>query len=156
MRIIKKNSSQISNTLLWRLNNLNYDLTTYRQALLFARSLTLRYDSIIWENFSESYQSLYSSVIADSVIYSELSSCILKYLKIDFVWKCHHSVSHSQTLDESLKASTLWDIKNVKQLQHWIKQDSKVFLEDLNSLWTQRDLDVKACELFDKISSEQI
>jgi len=31
-----------------------------------------------------------------------------------------------------------------------------VFLEDLNSLRTQRDLNVKACELFDKISSEQI
>ncbi len=55
-----------------------------------------------------------------------------------------------------MKASTLWNIKNVKQLQHWVKQDSEVFLEDLKSLQTQRDLDVKACELFDKISSEQI
>ncbi len=27
-----------------------------------------------------------------------------------------------------------------------------MFLEDLNNLQTQRDLDVKACELFDKIS----
>ncbi len=26
----------------------------------------------------------------------------------------------------------------------------------MNSLWTQRDLDVKACELFNKISNEQI
>ena len=108
------------------------------------------------KNFSENYQSLYSSVTADSVIYSELSSCILKYLRIDFVWKRCHSVFHSQTLDKLLKASTLWDIKNVKQLQHWVKQDSEVFLEDLKSLQTQRDLDVKACELFDKISSEQI
>ncbi len=108
------------------------------------------------KNFSESYQSLYSSVIANSVIYSELSSRILKYLRINFIWKCHQSLSHSQTLDESLKASILWNIKNVKQLQHWVKQDSEVFLEDLNSLQTQRDLDVKACELFDKISSEQI
>ncbi len=108
------------------------------------------------KNLSESYQSLYSSVTADSVIYSELSSRILKYLRIDFVRKRRHFVSHSQTLDELLKASIFWDIKNVKQLQHWIKQDSEVFLEDLNSLWTQRDLDVKACELFDKISSEQI
>ncbi len=108
------------------------------------------------KNFSESYQSFYSSVTADSVIYSELSSCILKYLRIDFVRKHRHCVSHSQTLDESLKASILWNIKNVKQLQHWVKQDSKMFLEDLNSLQTQRDLDVKACKLFDKISSEQI
>ncbi len=108
------------------------------------------------KNFFENYQSFYSSVIADSIIYSELSSCILKYLRINFVWKRYHSVSHSQTLDEFLKASILWDIKNVKQLQHWVKQDSEVFLEDLNSLRTQRDLDVKACKLFDKISSEQI
>jgi len=108
------------------------------------------------KNFSENYQSLYSSVTADSVIYSELSSRILKYLRFNFVQKRRHSVSHSQTFDESLKASILWDIKNVKQLQYWIKQDSEVFLEDLNSLQTQRDLDMKACELFDKISSEQI
>ncbi len=108
------------------------------------------------KNLSESYQSLYSSVTADSVIYSELSSRISKYLRIDSVQKRRHSVSHSQTFDESLKASILWDIKNVKQLQHWVKQDSEVFLEDLNSLQTQRDLDVKACELFNKISSEQI
>ena len=31
-----------------------------------------------------------------------------------------------------------------------------MFLEDSNSLWTQWDLDVKACELFNKILSEQI
>ncbi len=63
---------------------------------------------------------------------------------------------HSQTLDESLKVSILWNIKNVKQLQHWVKQDSEVFLEDLNNLQTQWDLDVEACELFDRILSEQI
>ncbi len=108
------------------------------------------------KNLSENYQSLYSSVIADSVIYSELSSRILTYLRINFVRKRRHFVFHSQTLDESLKASTLWDIKNVEQLQHWVEQDSEVFLKDLNSLWTQQNLDVKACELFDKISSEQI
>ncbi len=65
-------------------------------------------------------------------------------------------MSHSQTFDESHEASTSWDIKNAKQLQHWIEQDSEVFLEDLNSLQTQQDLNVKACELFNKISSEQI
>ncbi len=65
-------------------------------------------------------------------------------------------MSHSKTFNESHEASTSWDIKNVKQLQHWVKQDSEVFLEDLNSLQTQQDLDVKACELFDKILSEQI
>ncbi len=108
------------------------------------------------KNFFENYQNLYSSVTADSVIYFELSSRISKYLRIDFVWKRHYFVSHSQTFNESLKAFILWDIKNVKQLQHWVEQDSEVFLEDLNSLQTQRDLDVKVCELFDKISSEQI
>ena len=65
-------------------------------------------------------------------------------------------MSHSKTFNESHEASTSWDIKNVKQLQHWVKQDSEVFLEDLNSLQPQQDLDVKACELFDKILSEQI
>ena len=107
-------------------------------------------------NIFESNQSSYSFDTTDSVIYSELSSRILKYLRIDVVWKHQYSLSHSQTLDESHKASTSWDIKNVKQLQYWIEQDSEVFLEDLNSLQTQRDLDVKACELFDKISNEQI
>ncbi len=63
---------------------------------------------------------------------------------------------HFQTLNESLKASIFWNIKNVKQLQHWVEQDSEVFLEDLNSLQTQQDLNVKACELFNKISSKQI
>ena len=63
---------------------------------------------------------------------------------------------HSQTLDESLKVFTLWNIKNVEQLQHWVEQDSEVILEDLNNLQTQRDLDVEAYELFDKILSEQI
>ncbi len=65
-------------------------------------------------------------------------------------------MSHSQTFNESHETSTLWNIKNVKQLQHWVEQDSKVFLEDLNSFWTQWDLNIKACELFNKISSEQI
>ncbi len=63
---------------------------------------------------------------------------------------------HSQTFNESLKVSILWDIKNVKQLQYWVEQDSEVFLEDLNNLQTQQDLDVEACKLFDKIFSEQI
>ncbi len=65
-------------------------------------------------------------------------------------------MSHSQTFNKSLKVSILWDIKNVEQLQHWVKQDSEVFLEDLNNLQTQRDLDVEVCELFDRIFSEQI
>jgi len=101
-------------------------------------------------NLFESNQSF------DSVIYLELSSCLLKFLRTDFIWKHRQFLSHSQTLDESLKVSTLWDIKNVKQLQHWVEQDSEVFLEDLNNLWTQRDLDVEACKLFDKILSKQI
>ncbi len=92
----------------------------------------------------------------DSVIYLKLSSRLSKFLKTDFVWKHHQFLPHSQTFNESLKVSILWNIKNVKQLQHWVKQDSEVFLEDLNNLRTQQDLDVKACELFDKIFSKQI
>ncbi len=107
-------------------------------------------------NFFKNNQSSISSDTTDSIIYSELSSCISKYLRIDVIWKHWYSLSHSQTLNESYEAFTSWDIKNVKQLQYWVEQDSEVFLEDLNSLQTQRDLNVKACELFDKISSEQI
>ena len=107
-------------------------------------------------NFFKSNQSSLSSDITDSVIYSELSFHILRYLRINIVWKHRYSLPHSQTLNKSHEASTSWNIKNVKQLQHWVEQDSEVFLEDLNSLQTQRDLNVKACELFDKILSEQI
>ena len=107
-------------------------------------------------NFFKSNQSFYSSDITDSIIYSELSLCISKYLRIDVVWKHWYSLYHSQTFNESHEASTSWNIKNVKQLQHWIKQDSEIFLEDLNSFQTQWDLNVKACELFDKILSKQI
>ncbi len=107
-------------------------------------------------NLFKSNQSFISSDTIDSVIYSELSSCILKYFRIDIVWKHRYSLPHSQTLNESCEASTSWNIKNVKQLQHWVEQDSEVFLEDLNNLQTQQDLNVKACELFDKISSKQI
>ncbi len=107
-------------------------------------------------NFFKSNQSFISSDTTDSVIYSELSLRILKYFRINVVWKHQYSLSYSQTFDESCEASTSWDIKNVKQLQHWVEQDSEVFLEDLNSFQTQWDLNVKACELFDKILSEQI
>jgi len=92
----------------------------------------------------------------DSIIYLELSSRLSKFLRTDFIRKHHQFLPHSQALDESLKVSTLWDIKNVEQLQHWVKQDSEVFLEDLNNLQTQRDLNVEACELFDRILSKQI
>ncbi len=101
-------------------------------------------------NFFKSNQSF------NSVIYLKLFSHLLKFLKTDFVWKHHQFLSHFQTFNKSLKVFILWDIKNVKQLQHWIKQDSEVFLEDLNNLQTQRDLNVEVCELFNKILSEQI
>ena len=107
-------------------------------------------------NFFKSNQSSYSFNTTDSVIYSELLSCILKYLRINVVQKHQYFLSHSQTLNESYEVSTSWNIKNVKQLQHWVEQDLKVFLKDLNNLWTQWNLNVKACELFDKILSEQI
>ena len=82
-------------------------------------------------NFFKSNQSL------DSVIYFKLSSHLLKFLRTNFVQKHHQFMSYFQTLDESLKVFTFWNIKNVKQLQHWVEQDSEVFLEDLNNLWTQ-------------------
>jgi len=112
--------------------------------IMIQSSVNIQFD------FFKSNQSL------DSVIYFKLSSHLSKFLRTDFVQKHHQFMSHSQTLDESLKVSIFWDIKNVEQLQHWVKQDSEIFSEDLNNLRTQRDLDVKACELFDKILSEQI
>ncbi len=44
-----KKFSQISNTLLWRLNTLTNNLTTYYWASFFARSSILHHDSIICE-----------------------------------------------------------------------------------------------------------
>ncbi len=111
---------------------------------------------MIWSFVNIQLDLFESNQSFDSVIYLELSSRLSKFLRTDFVRKHHQFLPHSQTLDESLKVSTLWDIKNVEQLQHWVKQDSEVFLEDLNNLRTQRDLDVEACELFDRIFSEQI
>jgi len=149
-------NSQISNTFLWRLNTRTAisSHTVEHRSSLDHQFFAMTQSSV--KNFFKNYQSLYSSVTSDSVIYSELSSCISKYLRINFIQKHHQSLSHFQTFNESLKASIFWDIKNVKQLQHWIEQDSEVFLKDLNSFQTQRDLDVKACELFNKILSEQI
>ncbi len=57
-------------------------------------------------NLFKNNQSSYSFNITDSVIYSELSSCILKYLRIDVVQKHQYSLSHSQTLDESHETFT--------------------------------------------------
>ena len=94
-------------------------------------------------NLFKSNQSFISSDTTDLIIYSELSSCILKYLRIDVVQKHWYSLSHFQILNKSHEASTSWNIKNVKQLQHWVEQDSEVFLENLNSLRTQQDLNVK-------------
>jgi len=111
---------------------------------------------MIWSSMNTQLDFFKSNQSLDSVIYLELSSHLSKFLKTDFIWKHHQFLSHFQTLDESLKVFIFWNIKNVKQLQHWVKQDSEVFLEDLNNLWTQWDLNVEVCELFDKILSEQI
>jgi hypothetical protein len=51
---------------------------------------------------------------------------------------------------------TLWDIKNINQLKRWIKEKSDWLLEVLNELWRQWDLNIEACNLFDKISNDQI
>ena len=85
-------------------------------------------------NLFKSNQSSYFSDITDSIIYSELLSCISKYLRIDVIWKHWYSLSHSQTLNESYEASTLWDIKNVKQLQYWVEQDSEVNVDQNSSI----------------------
>ncbi len=57
-------------------------------------------------NFFKNNQSSYSSDTTDSVIYSELLFHILKYLRINVVWKHWYSLSHSQTLNKSHEAFT--------------------------------------------------
>ena len=52
-------------------------------------------------NLFESNQSF------DSIIYLKLSSCLLKFLRTDFVRKHRQFMPHSQTLNESLKVSIL-------------------------------------------------
>ena len=127
-------NSQISNILLWRLNTRTAILspTVEHRSSLDRQFFAMTQSSV--NNFFKNNQSSYSSDTTDSVIYSELSFRILKYLRINVVWKHWYSLSHSKTFNESHEASTSWDIKNVKQLQHWVKQNSEVFLEDLNSL----------------------
>ncbi len=59
-------------------------------------------------------------------------------------------------LNKFTDAITFWNIKNVKQLNYWVKEDSNWFLEVLNDFQTQQDSNVKALNLFNKILSDQI
>ena len=104
----------------------------------------------------KSYQSLYSAVTFDSVIYFKLSSRILIYLQTDVIWKKYQSLSDFMILNKFTDAITFWNIKNVKQLNYWVKEDSNWFLEVLNDFQTQQDSNVKALNLFNKILSDQI
>ncbi len=72
-------------------------------------SLNHQLFAMIWSsvnNLFKNNQSSYSSDTTDSVIYSELLSHILKYLRINVIQKHWYSLSHSQTLDESCEAFT--------------------------------------------------
>jgi len=152
LRITKK-SLQISNILL---KTKYFNKWSHYLLSSIIICLIVKIFIMIWSFMNTQLNFLKNNQSFDLIIYFELSFHLSKFLKTDFVWKHHQFMSHSQTFDESLKVSTFWNIKNVKQLQHWVKQDSEVFLEDLNNLWTQRDLNVEVCELFDKILSEQI
>jgi len=57
-------------------------------------------------NLFENNQSSISSDTTDLIIYSELSSCILKYLEINVVQKYQYFLSYFQIFDESYEAST--------------------------------------------------
>jgi hypothetical protein len=92
----------------------------------------------------------------DLVIYLELSSCISVYLRIDFIQNKHQSLSDFTAFNKADDAEIFWNIKNIKQLSQWIEEDSNWFLEVLNDFQRQWDLDIETCDLFDKISSEQI
>ena len=71
---------------------------------------------MIWSSVNTQLDLFKNNQSLDSIIYFKLFSHLLKFLRTDFVWKHRQFMPHSQTLDESLKVSIFWDIKNVKQL----------------------------------------
>jgi len=154
--IAKESQNSLSNQQHSSLKTKHFNKWFHYLSLNIIIHLIIKIFIMIWSSVNTQLDFFESNQSLDSVIYLKLSSHLSKFLRTDFVWKHHQFLPHSQTLDESLKVSILWNIKNVKQLQHWVEQDSEVFLEDLNNLQTQRDLNVEACELFDRIFSEQI
>ena len=65
-----------------------------------------------------------------------------------------HSVSQQQKISIN-DADTLYDIVSVKQLQHWAEVESEQFLNILNKLQEQRDLEISVSEDVKNIMTEQ-
>ncbi len=84
----------------------------------------------------KSYQSFYSAVTLDSVIYFKLLSWVIIYLWINIIWKKRQFLSDLSHLNETDNAATFWDIKNFDQLSRWVEADLNQFLEVLNKLQT--------------------
>ncbi len=112
----------------------------------------------------EEYQSCYSetldSIISDqdteSAIDFELFSCIVVFLRNNVIRNRRKFVSTLNAFAETNETTTLWKIKNIAQLVHWVKADSKLFLQAFNDLWVQWNLKVEALDLFDQIVSEKV
>ncbi len=108
------------------------------------------------EDHFEGDQSPYPPVTPDPVTYPELPPRIAAYLRTDSVRNRRQSMPASTVTDGPTDAQTPWDIKNAEQLSRWAEEDPDRFVEVFKELRTQRDLGVEACDLFDKIPSEQI
>jgi hypothetical protein len=134
-------------------------LSTAEHRSSFSQSnfaITMTWSSV--ETQLKNYDSSNSQVESsrDLIIYSKLSKQIFKFLKTDFIWNQRQFMFDLSAFNDSDDNDTLWNIKNIHQLKRWIKEESDQLLEVLNELQRQRDLDIEVCDLFDKISSDQI
>ena len=86
------------------------------------------------------------------MIYSDLVTAVKELQKRCRDWR--HSVSHQQKISID-DVSTLYNIVSVEQLQHWVKVESEQFLNILNKLQEQRDLEMSVSEGVKNIMTEQ-
>ena len=77
------------------------------------------------------------------VTYSDLITAIKKLQKRHKNQR--YSVSHQQKIDIN-NTDTSYNIISVEQLQHWAETDSQQFLNTLNKLQEQRDLEISVSE----------
>ncbi len=112
----------------------------------------------------EEYQSYYFETLdfiisdqdTESAIDFELFFCIVIFLRNNVIRNKRKFISTLNTFAETNETITLWKIKNIAQLVHWVKADSKLFLQAFNDLWVQWNLKVEALDLFDQIVSEKV
>ena len=85
------------------------------------------------------------------MIYSDLNTAVKELQKRHRDWK--HSVLHHQKISIN-DVSTLYNIISVEQLQHWAEVESEQFLNVLNKLQEQRDLEISVSEDVKNIITE--